>query len=108
MADNGPNKNPPPAAEKSADVTTQDLVAFFDRAKVGTKCPICPSEQWLLLPRDGGGVLELPNPVTDGGMKAVAAYIAVCKNCGFIRHHSKIILDRKITEVKAGDIPDGQ
>ncbi|TET32553.1 MAG: hypothetical protein E3J72_19345 [Planctomycetota bacterium] len=62
-------------------------------------CPMCKRNDWLV----GDGYIHIP--ITNKmmhlqiGGRAIPSVIIICKNCGFVSHHSLAVLGYPIEEI---------
>ena len=78
----------------------QEILAFFNTNDL--PCPACNAESWELLNPDEPLLYIMGTQ--DGAVQTPSAYIPcyglICIQCGYIRTHSKIMVDRRIATQK--------
>lgn len=82
-------------------LTSKLITKILERASADAKCSSCGHNDWLLPGKESDFTVGFFNPREDDGGYLepggiIPAVILVCKDCGLIRFHAKILLERLI------------
>jgi hypothetical protein len=93
-------------------LTPDLIVKILGQSSIDAKCPSCGNDHWLIPDEDHNFTVGLFNPrEKDGGYvmpgAITPAIFLVCKDCGFIRLHSRILLESLIPKEKKEDEENG-
>lgn len=96
-----------------AILTTKLIKQILGQASTDAKCSSCGNNEWLLPDEEPQFTVGLFTPRKDDGGYLmpggiVPAVIVICKNCGLIRLHSKILLESLIPKNGEEGSSDGE
>lgn len=76
-----------------------DLQEFFQKVGARGDCPVCSRNEWEVPPRNSSAI-QLGQPkdggLVIGGGPAVPISVVICTNCGFVRQHARLLIERKL------------
>lgn len=83
-----------------------DIIEFFTRVKAGNPCESCGTQDWVIL-EEASKTAGIPTYTYPGQTASMLephfpVVLVACKNCGLLREHLRLLIDRKIAEANNG------
>ncbi|MGF1610237.1 MAG: hypothetical protein ACFCUQ_12630, partial [Kiloniellales bacterium] len=78
-------------------LTTDIILKFLKARRAGGACPSCATNEWSIATTGTSNTAQLPIGQEHGFQIPpvhIPLVVLICKNCGFIRAHSKKLIDQ--------------